>query len=154
MPLKDQELITDVGGAAGPHDSVGEAFDDPNPNWTNSGPQWSYDFTPRMARALVKAVNLGMERVVARIDSELQSYRKDHERLSSHLETSASTVGNRLDVLWWSEAKYSPSLRVGYREMPGAVAAVGMAYDLSMLVPPTAPTSVTYVLGEAVAALS
>lgn len=154
VPLKDQELITDVGGAAGPHDSVGEAFDDPNPNWTNSGPQWSYDFTPRMARALVKAVNLGMERVVARIDSELQSYRKDHERLSSHLETSASTVGNRLDVLWWSEAKYSPSLRVGYREMPGAVAAVGMAYDLSMLVPPTAPTSVTYVLGEAVAALS
>ena len=28
VPLKDQELITDVGGAAGPHDSVGEAFDD------------------------------------------------------------------------------------------------------------------------------
>ena len=59
----------------------------------------------------------------------------------------------RLDVLWWSEAKYSPSLRRGYREMQRAVAAVTMAHDLSMLVPAMAPTSVTYVLGEAVAAI-
>ena len=60
---------------------------------------------------------------------------------------------DQLDVLWWSEAKYSPSLRLGYREMQRAVAAVAMAHDLSMLVPAMAPTSVTYVLGETVAAI-
>ena len=154
-PLKDEDLIADIGRAAGPHDSAGKAFDTPNPNWSNSAPQWSYDFAPRMTGALVKAVNLGMERVLSRIDRVLESHRSELEqRLTNNFETSAVRVSNRLDVLWWSEAKYSSSLRLGYREMQGAVAAVSMAHDLSVLVPAMAPTSMTYVLGEAVAALS
>ncbi len=60
----------------------------------------------------------------------------------------------RLDVLWWSEALYSPSLARSYRELHPAVAAVAMALDLSNIVPVLAPASVTYVLGESVASLS
>ena len=153
--LEDEDLSTDVGRAAGPHDRSGTAFETPNPQWPNSGPEWSYEFTPRMTEALVKAVNLGMNRLLDGIDTQLQSYQSELEqRLNSHLETGGLAVAYRLDVLWWSEAKYSPSLRLGYREMHRAVAAVSMAHDLSMLVPAMAPASVTYVLGETVAAVS
>ena len=152
--LQDKDFVPDIGRAAGPHDSSGTSFEDPNPHWPNAAHDWSYEFTPRMTTALVKAVNLGMQQVLIPIDKELQSQRNELEkRLTSHLETIQMRTDTRLDVLWWSEAKYSPSLRRGYREMQRAVAAVTMAHDLSMLVPAMAPTSVTYVLGEAVAAI-
>ena len=153
--LEDEDLITEIGSSAGPHDSDGNSFETPNPHWSNEVPHWSYEFTPRITAALVKAVNLGMNRVLVPIDKEIQSQRNELEqRLTSHLEAIQLRAVGRLDVLWWSEAKYSPALRQGYREMQRAVAAVTMAHDLSMLVPAMAPTSVTYVLGEAVAAIA
>ena len=70
-----------------------------------------------MTAALVKAVNFGMKQVLIPIDKELQSQQKQLEQqLTSHLETIRMRVADRLDVLWWSEAKYSPSLRLGYRK--------------------------------------
>ena len=48
----------------------------PNRHWTNAAQNWSYEFTPRMTAALVKAVNLGMKQVLIPIDKELQSQRK------------------------------------------------------------------------------
>ena len=153
--LKDEDFIADIGRSVGPQDSTGKSFNDPNPHWSNAGADWSYEFPSRMAAALVKAVNLGMKQVLIPIDKELQSERNDLEgRLNSDLETIRIRTDTRLGVLWWSEAKYSPSLRLGYREMQSAVAAISMAHDLSMLVSAMAPTSVTYVLGEAVAAIS
>ena len=153
--LKDGDIVTDIGRSVGPHNQAGEHYEDPNNNWPSNGHPWSYEFTPRMTSALVKAVNLGTKQVLITIEKELQSQRKElDERLTSHLETIQIRAAARLDVLWWFEAKYSSSLRLGYREMHRAVAAVIMAHDLSMLVPAMAPTSVTYVLGEAVAAIS
>ena len=153
--LKDEDLVADIGCSAGPHDQAGTPFEDPNPHWPSDPTNWAFEFTPRMTAALVKAVNLGMEHVLIPINKELQSQRNELEqRLTSHLETIQMRAADRLDVLWWSEAKYSPSLRLGYREMQKAVAAVTMAHDLSVLVPAMAPTSVIYVLGEAVAAIS
>ena len=133
----------------------GTPFETPNPHWPSQGELWSYEFTTRMTAALVKAVNFGMKQVLIPIDKELQSQQKQLEQhLTSHLETIRMRVADRLDVLWWYEAKYSPSLRMGYREMQREVAAVAMAHDLSTLVRALAPASVTYVLGEAVAAIS
>ena len=153
--LQNKNFVPDIGRAAGPTDSGGTPFETPNPHWPSEGEPWSYEFTPRMTAALVKAVNFGMKQVLVPIDKELQSQQKQLEQqLTSHLETIRMRVADRLDVLWWSEAKYSPSLRLGYREMQRAVAAVTMAHDLSTLVPALAPASVTYVLGEAVAAIS
>ena len=155
--LKDEDILGDVGRSAGPHDAAGTGFEDPNPNWPNSGPQWSYDFTPRMTAALVKAVNTGTRRALAATNKELQAQRTELNRLlTTHLEAfrSQGLRQAQLDVLWWSEAKYSASLRMGYREMRAAAAAVMMAHDLSLLVPAMAPASVAYVLGEAVAAVS
>lgn len=153
--LEDKDLITDIGRSAGPEDSAGNPLETPNPHWSNAAPHWSYEFTPRITAALVKAVNLGMKRVLVPIHKELQSQRNELEqRLTSHWDAIEMRGVSRLNVLWWSEAKYSPALRQGYREMQRAVAAVTMAHDLSMLVPAMVPTSVTYVLGEAVAAIS
>ena len=155
--LQDKDFVSVIGRAAGPADSTGTSFKtpDPNPHWPNEGQAWSYEFTPRMTAVLVKAVNLGMKRVRIPIDKELQSQQKQLERqLTSHSETIRMRGADRLGVLWWSEAKYSPSLRLGYREMQREVAAVAMAHDLSSLVSAMAPASVTYVLGEAVAAIS
>ena len=153
--LQDKNFVPDIGRAAGPANSDGTSFKTPNPHWPNDGQSWSYEFTPRMTAALVKAVNFGMKQVLIPIDKALQSQQKQLEQqLTSHLETIRMRVADRLDVLWWSEAKYSRSLSLGYREMQREVAAVAMAHDLSTLVPAMAPASVTYVLGEAVAAIS
>ena len=141
----------------GRQDASGTELEDPNPYWPNHNDAWSYKFTPRMASALVKAVNLGIKRVLGPINKELQAQRNELEqRLNDHLQSFHSRASRqaRLDVLWWSEAKYSPSVRLGYREMRRAAAAVIMAHDLSELVPAMAPASVTYVLGEAVTAIS
>ena len=155
--LKDEDILHDVGRSAGPHDAASTAPEDPNPHWSNSAPHWSYEFTPRMTAALVRAVNIGMKQVLVSTKKELQTQRAELEQqLNDHLQSfhARGSRQARLDVLWWSEAKYSPSLRIGYREMQGAAAAVVMAHDLSVLVPAMAPASVTYVLGEAVTAIS
>ena len=155
VQLQDKDFIDDIRRAAGPTDSAGTSLTDPNPHWPNEADPWSHEFTPRMTAALVKAVNFGMKQVLIPIDEELQSQRNDLEQLlTSHLETIQTRTAGRLDVLWWSEAKYSPSLKLSYRDMPRAVAAVAMAHDLSTLVPAMAPASVTYILGEAIAAIS
>ena len=154
--LKGGDFLRDIGRSAGPHDASGTAFEDPNPHWPNSGHPWSYEFAPRMATSLVKAVNAATKQVLAPINRELQTQRNELEkRWADHVESLLEQTSRsaQLDVLWWSEAKYSPSVRLGYREMHGAAAAVLMAHDLSALVPAMAPASVTYVLGETVRAI-
>ena len=152
--LKDDDLLADVGRSAGPHDQSGTAFETPNPNWPNSGPQWSYDFTPRMTTALIKGVQLGIKRALAPLDKHLQSERDAlQSHLTLHSEALQTNATQRLEVLWWFEAKYSPSLHLSYRDLPAPVASFAMAHDLSAFVPAMSPASVTYVLREAVAAV-
>ena len=155
--LQGADFAADIGRSVGPHDRKGRAFESPNPHWPSSGDPWSHEFTPRMTAALVKAVNLGMKQLLTPLGKAMQAQQDDlKQRLTSHLEAirAQGSGKTQLDVLWWSEAKYSSSLRLGYRGMETAVAAVSMAQDLSVLVPTMAPTSVTHVLGEAVAAIS
>lgn len=163
--LKDAELVQDVARAAGPQYPQGTGLPNPNSFWPNSADQWSYQFTPRMTAALVKAVNLGVARLSESIAFSAEQYGNELElRITDQLDSveelrqtlaAFNRSGRvRLDVLWWSEAKYSPSLNCGYRELPSVVVPLVMAHDLSKLVPPMAPASVTYLLGEAVGSLS
>ena len=149
--LKDDNLTTAIGRSVGPHNQAGTPYKDPNPHWPDAGQPWSDEFTPRLTAALVKAVNLAMNHVVTAVTTNLQSL---EQRLTTHVESRHSATDVQLDVLWWFQAKYSPSLRRSYRDMPTEVAAVAMAHDLSKCVPAMSPTSVTYVLGEAVAAVA
>jgi hypothetical protein len=54
----------------------------------------------------------------------------------------------RLNVLWWSEALYSPSLQNSYRDCEKELIAVLMPYDLLGVVKIPTPASVSYMLSE------
>lgn len=161
--IESDDVLQDVARAAGPQYPHVEALDDPNPQWTNSGQAWSHDFTPRMADALVKAVNLGTSRLaesitadlatqVAALEEHLLKQLGEVEALQSKLAESEASERMRLDVLWWSQARYSPSKKAAYAQLPAASVALAAATDLTALVPALAPASVVHVLGETVAA--
>lgn len=163
--IKTADVLQDVVGAAGPHDANSQAPPTPNPHWSAAAPQWSYEFAPRMTAALVKAVNLGTSRLTESIGNDLAEYmasletqlleqQKESEQLQIEMAQSNASGRIRLDILWWSEACYSPLLKKGYRELDKAVAALIAAADLAAIVPPLAPSSVSYVLAETVADLS
>ena len=152
--IKEDEIVRKVVRAAGPYDRDGQSLNDPNQYWPNSPEEWSYEFAPRMATAIVDAVNLGIKRLIAslgeKIPGEIVEYEKQLRDQLRGVTQYHSTSQMRIDVLWWSESLYSPSCQVGYRELPLSVAAVAAAMDLAAIVPPLVPASVCYVLFETV----
>lgn len=159
--IKSDDVLKDVARAAGPQNSQGEALNEPNRYWPSQGQPWSNEFTPLMTAALVKAVNAGTSRLADSISSNLAAMEEhllnqlgEVEALQSKLAESTASGRMRLDVLWWSQARYSPSQKTGYGQLSSAAAALAAAVDLTTLVPPLAPASVTHVLGETVAAFA
>jgi len=156
-----KEFLAEIFAAAGPSDSTGATTANPNPYWPNSAQQWSHEFAPRMAAAIAKAVNLGTSKISASvgdsIQSQLSSFEsqlKDRlnavEALESAMERIHQSSRMRLDLLWWSQARYSNSQHSGYSSLNESVAAFVAAVDLSNLVLPLSPASVCHVLGETV----
>lgn len=164
--IEKDDLLQDVARAAGPQFPQSQALsNDPNPHWSNKAQHWSHEFTPRMTEALVKAVNLGTTRLaesiatelaahVAAMDQHLQQQLGQVESLQSKLAESEEAGRMRLDVLWWSQARYSPLQNSAYSRLPAAAAALAAAVDLTTMVPAVAPASVAHVLGETMAACS
>lgn len=162
--IERDDVLQDVARAAGPQYPVNHGLNNnPNPHWSNSAPHWSQEFTPRMTEALVEAVNLGTSRLAKSIATELAAHIaavEEHlheqlgqvESLQAKLAESEAAMRMRLDVLWWSQARYSPSQNAAYSTLAAATAALAAAADLSAMVPALAPTSVTHVLGETMAA--
>lgn len=156
------DILTDVERASGPSNAQNVALADPNPHWPNAANPWSHQFAPRMAATLVKAVNLGTQRLGASLSKSLATYLSSvEERLTNEvrqteqfLTESHDASRMRLDVLWWSESLYSPSLGYGYRELELPTAAVAAVADLAAIVPALSPVSVNYVLGETILRLS
>ena len=149
----DDDVLADVARSAGPKHPQKQNLDDPNPHAPNAGTPWADEFTTRMATALSNAVNLGNARIAEALSDQLAAY-LDAKLLQSDMSQTHESNRMRLDVLWWSEALYSPVLQVGYRELDLNVAAVAAAVDLSNIVPALAPASVLYVLGEALLRIS
>jgi len=156
--VTDSEILADLVGASGPHDAQSKPGTNPNPQWPNTGSTWSYEFAPRMTAVLVKAVNLGTQRLGASLSKSLATYLSSFtdktDQLCAELTESQYINQMRLNVLWWSEALYSPMIGSSYRELPLPVAAVAAAEDLAAIVPALSPASVSYVLGETVLRLS
>lgn len=162
--IAKDDLLAYVARAAGPQFPQNQAIENnPNPVWSNSVPQWSLEFTPRMTEALVKAVNLGTTRLSKSIATELAAHisaMEEHlqkqlgqvESLQSKLAESEVAGRMRLDVLWWSQARYSPSQNAAYSALSAPLAAMAAAADLTAIVPALTPASVTHVLGETMAA--
>ncbi len=161
--INASEISQDIAGTAGPNTPQGQAIKGANPVWPNSGQQWANHFAPRMALALAKAVNLGTSRLAQSLKEELVPYLAAHEKrvldelhereaLEAKRAQASRSSRMRLDLLWWSQARYSPSMKRGYSELADYVAALVAAVDVSAMVPSLPPASVSYVLGESVAA--
>jgi hypothetical protein len=159
--IKDDEIIVGVARAAGPQYAPKPNLENPNPHWPQQAPQWVNEFVPRMTAALVNAVNLGTSRLAQSLSENLAGPLSVFEKklaiglselgqLRDETLQSYQASRMRLDVLWWSEALYSPSLQVGYRDLPLSVASVAAAVDLVTIVPALAPASVCHILGETV----
>lgn len=164
--VNDEELLRVVARAVGPQYS-GQNLEAPNPNWPNNqgAVNWANEFTPRMTDALVKAVNLGTSRLAESIVTQLGNYLggfekqiaeqlREFEQIQNEIARNHDASQMRLNVLWWSEALYSPLLKTGYRELTLPITAVVAAVDLSFLVPELAPACVRHILGEMVSRLS
>lgn len=149
------ELLLRVAAAAGPGLRK-VTLTNPNPHWPNEGATWSYEFADRMHHVLADeldslARDLGENAILFEKFGELQTSQR--RWVSEALRVSAARKkfeAARLDVLWWSEAMYSRSLRRGYREFPAPLAAVAMALDLLDEVPKPTLASVAYLLAESV----
>ena len=155
LKLNRKELTQNLFEASGPQNPTGEASTNPNPYWSDSAEQWSYEFAPRAAVAVADAVDPALKVTIGPVD-----FGEIVETVSRHFNktleaVSRATAGlqRRTYLLWWKEALYSPSLRRSYRDLPGLQAAVLMAFDLYNLVPNFTPRSVSSFLNETVRAL-
>ena len=156
----DREALTEnLKDASGPHDQSGSTRQNANPNWPNSGPEWSYEFAPRAATAIAEAIDPVLKVRAGLVDLGVP-FEEIAETISQHFKktldaVSRATAGlqRRTYLIWWKEALYSPSLRRSYRDLQGIQAAALMAFDLYNQVPNFTPLSVSSFLNEAVRSL-
>ena len=159
--IKEDKIGGDVIRAIGPVDREGNSLENANPHWPNDPTNWSNEFAPRMAAAMVKATNLGTARLAKSVNEKIPDYLSGYEKhflgqlrevetLQKEISQYYNASRIRLETLWWSESLYSPSLGVSYRELELPIAAVAAAVDIAAIVPPLAPGSVSYVLLETV----
>ena len=141
--------------AAGPHDEQGQATEG-NEYWPSNGNPWSYQFAPLAAAAIAKAISqaagtrtatANSDELVRTLTSAVTTY------LGSFLDQVASTARGlemRSRLLWWRQARVSPSASVSYRDVDNNVVPGLMAYDYQAALPSLAPVSVSAFLREAI----
>lgn len=163
--ISEDEIFADVARSAGPKHPNAAELENPNPHWPNANDAWSHEFSTRMATTITKAVNLSSARISQFLSKELAKYLSDFEnkimmqfgdieQLRKNITQSNVANQMRLNVLWWSEAMYSPVLQTSYQNLDLPVATVVAAVDLADIVPPLSPASVCYILGETLRRLS
>ncbi len=155
--VERKQLQAKIEAAVGPQNKGGEALPNPNPQWSNSAPAWSYDFAPRATAAVADAVDATAEAIMtarsktdkALIDVLMNLIKQQTVAASQ----SWKTLDRRLRLLWWREALYSTRARTGYRALEAPAAAAQMAIDVFYEVPIYYPPSVEHFLREAVVAV-
>jgi hypothetical protein len=133
--------------AAGP-----QGGGDQNPYWPNNAPQWGQHFPPRAAAAIAEYVADVVGSVDGSADAKAVSdsiteYMKDAATaISKSVQSVVGPVKLRVDLLWWKEAGYSESTRIGYIHVPAEMIPLVAAIDLSMQVPMFCPVAVEFFL--------
>jgi hypothetical protein len=145
--------------ASGPSGLDRVARADPNPYWTNSYADWSFQFAPRAAKGVANSVNKALVSNNQNMENFVEAFKKNANDYFSKLKTDVSTtiketvrnsiaVERRSQLLWWKETLYSRTLKKSYRELDDLGNAISMAFDLKELLPTISPVSVMYVLKE------
>lgn len=157
VTLDRESLQSGIEKASGPNNSKGEATSGNNV-WTNSGEAWVHKFTPLITKAIADIVDTAFTEVQVDFSKPLKDL---SNAVSTHIDSalnsvSGATIGlqRRTALIWWKESFYSSSAFCSYRQMPPAIAAIVMAFDLFNQVPTCSPASVTAFLYESVLSLS
>lgn len=152
------ELQAGLERATGPNNAKGESTNG-NPHWPNQPQQWAQQFAPMAANAISAAigkaaepssVSIETDDLIVQIRTLLETYMV---AAAQRLAAASHGVDLRSRLLWWKEAKISPSARVEYRSLTSSIAPVLMAFDFQTMLPPLAPVSVTAFLRETVRAV-
>lgn len=161
--LKNVEKL--VAQAAGPtSDGNADVGGDKNQHWPNSGHPWAWQFSPRMAKAITQPVSAALQELVNGVNDSLGSagtllddIKQEQQRVvreaGSMAGSMVASLSQRLDVLWWAETLYSPTLGQSYRSLKPELAALAMPSDLLRSLSAPLPASITYMLGETIGKL-
>ncbi|WP_290484739.1 GTPase-associated system all-helical protein GASH [Hyphomonas sp. UBA3195] len=159
IKIDEAALLKGLEKAAGPNNKAGEETGG-NPHAPNAGATWSNEFVPLATEAIATAVkraagervyNLASDEIFGAISTMVTAY------VSAAInQTAAASHGVELRsrLLWWKEAKISPSARKEYRLIDRKVAPGLMALDYQSMLPALAPASVVAFLRESVRTLS
>ncbi|MDF0515765.1 GTPase-associated system all-helical protein GASH [Bradyrhizobium yuanmingense] len=161
-PVDREALKAGIRAASGPQyqNAQGAQATNGNPQWPANNQAWVTEFGERLAKSIADAVDVSVgSLVLPEIDlsEPLQTLAGD---VAGHVDqalnaVSAATAGlqRRANLLWWKEARYSPSAQASYRELSPRSAATLMAFDMQGHVPVYSPASVPAFLFEAVIGL-
>jgi hypothetical protein len=139
--------------ASGPQDENGVVpFEDPNQNWTNSAPAWSYSFAPKAATAIAQEVNKALKEQAKELITSQTQIQEAVNKLLNQIQTEilqkTSSLQTRTQLLWWKEACYSTSIKKSYRGQPDGLLQTILANDYNVFIPYNYPTSVDFFLRE------
>jgi hypothetical protein len=149
-----EELTNRLSASAGPTNVVPN---DQNPHWPNANTPWVNEFSRRAAKAFNSAITQAFAPLPAAFQKSLNQMSEQIEQafngFALQVASIPSGVAKRTQLLWWKEARYSPTLDRSYRTLQPLQAAIQMAADLHAQVLEFTPVSVEYFLREAVIAL-
>jgi len=162
--VDEKTLATHLKASAGPTDVEGKPTGpSPNPYWAHNTPQqWAMSFGDRAASGITEImdgafsdsagnVQKALGQMPAYVDNVSKAVSDGLRTIQEQSIQSVSGSQTRLNLLWWKESLYSPSLQTGYRRMQNPIATlVTLAYDFHQLLPETYPQSAEYFLREVV----
>ncbi len=139
--------------ASGPTDEQGNiTFQEPNPQWPNSGSAWSHSFVPKAATAIAQEVNKALKAQAKELTSNQTQIQEAVNKLlvqtQAEILQKNSLLQMRTQLLWWKEACYSPSIKQSYRNQLNGLLQIILANDYSAFVPYNYPASVDFFLRE------
>ena len=159
LKIDEESITAGLEKASCPTDTKGQPTGG-NTHWPNSGQAWAQAFYPIAADTISEALKQISKARSANIDTDsfiedLQRGIENYMQTTAELLTKASHgVDLRSRLLWWKEAKISPSTRVEYRSVSPNVLPALMAFDYQQMLPALSPASVIAFLRETVRSLT
>jgi hypothetical protein len=136
--------------AVGPSNRAGTPGESANPQWSNAGPAWSYDFADRLTALLADYLDIAISSA-AKYDAD--NFKALGSSLGASIARTHALLGCSNSLLWWRQALFSESAGKPYRELEPASLVTRAALDLATLVPDAYQRSLESFLTEAILAL-
>lgn len=155
--IDESTWFAQVAAAAGPSTNKSSVtLNSPNPHWTNSAGNWSYEFADRLARVLadvhdkaagnaLRVAGTAFKALADAVAAKLNEFVEAEQARSNQREAASR-------LLWWRQSLYSETAEKPYRKLPVALVVWHMALDISDLLPEVYPRAVESLLFESVLA--